>query len=447
VFNDTGMSFPLDGLELPAVVSRPVANADGERGYHTFANLIWHDWSFVAYFNARDKQPPVGVGTSLSGDSAQHVVDGRSLAGAVYKRRAGPGDLEWQLYYDRYRYHDNYDYATGTGIQPLQDINRGDWLDSQLTYELPLARVGTLTVGAAGTWELRNQQYNLADGVRQDFVSRPDRSAAFFAQQEWSVSPRWKLYGGLRVDESGHFGHFVSPRLAAVYQRSPRTVYKLVYGRPFRNPSAFEQFYNDGGLSYAPAAPLQPEAAHSFQASVERQVGPGFTVVVNASHYRIDRVIEAVPLDSGALQYRNSGADRSTGLEGELGGKLWRSLEASASASWQQAVGGRPVTWLANSPRVVSKARLGRPVAGGRLFLSAAFQYLSARNSWTGDRVGGAALFDGTATVRIHPRCDLQAGVRNALNRRYEDPIYLTVDRLRGDGRSAFLQLVWRVWE
>ena len=42
--------------------------------------------------------------------------------------------------------------------------------------------------------------------------------------------------------------------MAAVCQYSPRTVYKLVYGHPFRNPSAFEQYYNDGGLSYLAAS-------------------------------------------------------------------------------------------------------------------------------------------------------------------------------------------------
>jgi outer membrane receptor protein involved in Fe transport len=61
--------------------------------------------------------------------------------------------------------------------------------------------------------------------------------------------------------------------------------------------------------------------------------------------------------------------------------------------------------------------------------------------------LGGAVLADVTATVRIDSRFDLPAGVRNAFDRRYEDPIYLTTDRLRGDGRPIFLKLVCRVLE
>src|ERR1022692_3514957 len=117
--------------------------ADGERGYHTFAQLIWHDWSFTAYFNARDKQAPLGVGSSLMYDPGQYVVDSRNFASAVYRHAAGPGEIRWQTSYDQYRYHDRFDYPDAVGgIESEHDINRGDWVDSQLTYDVPLDGVG-----------------------------------------------------------------------------------------------------------------------------------------------------------------------------------------------------------------------------------------------------------------------------------------------------------------
>ncbi len=446
VFDDRGVSFPVDGLPVPAGVGNTVSNADGESGFHSFANLVWRGWSFTGYFNVRDKHVPVGLGTSLSGDAAQHVVDSRNLIEASYKRQIGPGQLQWRTAYDQYRYRDLYDYPIGDRIEPVRDINRGDWLDSSLTYDVPLKRVGPLTVGASGSWELRNLQYNLDDeGVVQDWTSRPNRGLALFAQQEWDVSKRWKLYGGVRWDYSRYFPAFVSPRVAAVFQASPRTVYKLVYGRPFRNPSTFEQFYNDGGLSYVAAPALKPETAHAFEASFERRIARNWTVILNGFHYRIENVIEALTLANGAQQYQNAGEYRSTGVEAELSGKLWNRLDASASTAWQNAVDGDGSGRLANAPCNVSKARLGLPIR--RLFLGGSLQYLSARNTANGAPLGGALLADGTATVRLGPAFDLEAGVRNALNRRYEDPIYLSIDRLRGDGRSAFLRLVWRPWE
>ena len=420
---------------------------DGERGYHTFAQLIWHDWSFTAYFNARDKQAPLGVGSSLTYDPGQYIVDSRNFVNAVYRHSIGPGEIQWQTSYDQYRYHDRFDYSQADGeVETEHDFNRGDWLDSQLTYEVPLSGVGPLTVGVSGSWDLRAQQYNLVDGVRLNYTNRPQRAVAFFAQQQWKLSSRWQLYAGVRLDETRYYGHAVSPRLALVYQQSPRTVYKVVYGRPFRNPSAFEQFYHDDGLSYAQAPPLRPEVADTFEASLERRIAGNWTVVARGYNYTIEHVIDSVTLPSGAQQYQNTGRDITRGAEFSLTDKLWERAEGSVSSSFGHASGGGAMATLANSPAVISKARLGVPL-GGRWYLAGSLQYLSSRLSWTGDRLSGMALADFTVTTKINRRFELQGGVRNAFDKRYEDPIYLAVDRVAGGGREAFLRLVCRVWE
>jgi iron complex outermembrane receptor protein len=451
VFEDTGISLPLSGMALPpgAPSSGVVPDVDGERGYHTFANLIWRHWSFTAYFGNRDKRVPIGVGTSLSGDPAQHAVDSRDLAGATYTRQAAGGEIRWQVFYDRYRYRDLYDYpadGAGSAVEGMRDYNLGDQLDTQLTYAVPLARVGTLTAGVEGFLDLRSLQYNLVDGVEQDIAGRTNRGGALFAQQECKLTSRWSLHGGLRLDGTRNYGHFLSPRLAAVYRYSPRTVYKLVYGHPFRNPSAFEQYYNDGGLSYLPAPPLHPESAHTFQGSMERRVGRDWTLTAAGFHYLIQHVIDAVSDADGVQQYRNTGNIRTTGGELEMSGKLPGGIETTASAVWQNAAGGQPAAWLPNSPRQLAKFRLGIP-AGRRLFASADWQYTAARAAVMGERLGGFPLAGAAATLRLGRRCDLVAGVHNLFGRRYEDPIYLTVDRIPGDGRSAFLKLVLKVWE
>jgi iron complex outermembrane receptor protein len=448
VFQDAGIALPLAGLALPAgaPASGVVSNADGERGYHSFGNLIWRHWSFTAYFNSRDKQPLVGLGTSLSGDPAQQVVDSRDLVGATYTREAGAGEIRWQVFYDRYRYRDLYDYPVGETVEGVSDFNVGDRMDSQVTYSLPLARMGTLTGGVEGFCDLNSLQYNVVAGVRQDIAGRNNFGGALFAQQEWKLASRWALHGGLRLDETRNFGHFLSPRLAAVYQYSPQTVYKLVYGHPFRNPSAFEQYYNDGGLSYAAAPPLHPESAHTFQGSMERRVARDWTLTTAGFYYLIQHVIDAVTEPDGVQQYQNTGEIRSGGGELELSGKLRGGIETTASAVWEDTSGGQPAAWLANSPREIAKLRAGTPT-GRRVFASGALQYISARATGMGGRLGGFLLADATATVRLNRRFDLVAGARNLFNKRYEDPVFVAADRVPGDGRAVFLKLVLRVLE
>jgi iron complex outermembrane receptor protein len=179
---------------------------------------------------------------------------------------------------------------------------------------------------------------------------------------------------------------------------------------------------------------------------MERRVGRGWTLTAAGFHYLIQHVIDAVSDPDGVEQYRNTGEIRSSGGELELSGKLPSGIETTASAVWQNASGGQPRAWLPNSPRQLVKFRVGAP-AGRRVFASADCQYTSARAAVLGGRLGGFPLAGANVTARLNRRFDLVAGVRNLFDRRYEDPIYLSVDRVPGDGRSVFLKLVLRVWE
>jgi hypothetical protein len=88
--------------------------ADGverQRGYHIFAQTVWHNWSFTALANRRDELVPIGYfGTTFNGRGTQSE-DGRSFVEAAYSRPVRKDhELNWRFYYDRYRYSGRYDY-------------------------------------------------------------------------------------------------------------------------------------------------------------------------------------------------------------------------------------------------------------------------------------------------------------------------------------------------
>jgi outer membrane receptor for ferrienterochelin and colicins len=285
-----------------------------------------------------------------------------------------------------------------------------------------------------------------ASPVREDRlrVSKPDRTYAGFVQAEWQVSYRWKAYTGMRYDVSANYRDAVSPRLALVYEQSPKTSYKFVYGRPFRNPSAYEQYYDDNGLTAVAAGPLRSETAHTLEVSVERKLSTGVTATLTAYQYRLQHLIEAVYLDGGISQFHNMAGARSTGIEAEVAGKPRTWLESAASWTYQRATAFPSREELTNSPRHIAKVRAGVPLARNLLFLSAAARYVSSRATLSGPPVGGATLFDLTlSTDRISRQFDFVAGVRNSLSRRYEDPVGLLIDRLQTEGRVVFVKLIW----
>jgi iron complex outermembrane receptor protein len=452
-FDNTGQDLNFPEFNSPETNYGRSIDMDGEYGYHTFANLVWKDWNITAYFNNRVKTPPVAWADSVFDDTGSRVRDSRNFVAATYTRESGANrELRWQLYYDSYRYDDRFDYARSDGgLDDIRTLNRGDWVGSELTYRFPVAKLGDLTLGTQGNFELRNLQEGIQaapDNSLLSRVSEPDRTFALFAQQEWNLSRRWKAYLGLRFDDSINFGHFLSPRLALVYQRSPKTVYKFIYGRPYRNPSAFERYYDDGGYSQLANPALRQETAHTFEVSAERKLRPNISLLLDLYHYRISNLISAVTLPGNVQQYVNGAQNHSTGIEAELSGKLPQGFEADASFAFDVAndIGTRDD--LPNSPRRIGKLRLARAFLKNKLTMSAATQYLSARDTVSDTAVRPVLLEDITFGTRgLHPNFDLRFGVRNLLNWHYDDPVYVAIDQMRQDGRSLFIKLIWHTRE
>jgi outer membrane receptor for ferrienterochelin and colicins len=431
-----------------------VRGADGERGFHTFANLIWRNWSFTAFFNSRQKKPPIAWDDSaIFGDAGAHVQDERNFIGAAYTRDIGKsGKLRWSTYFDQYRYDDRFDYQDGGTVEDLRNEALGDWMDSQLTYSFEAGRAGTLTLGVAGSFEFHNLQHDYAISPNYEnvlYVSRPNRQAAVFAQEELRLARKWKAYLGVRFDASKNFDNNVSPRVALVYEHSLKSTWKFVYGRPFRNPSVYEQYFQDG-LSLVQAPKLRPETAQTFEASFERRLGREWSAIATGYQYRLNDLIHVVYPNGGLPGwYANSTHDRASGVEGELKGKLRGGIEASVSVALQWAIArGLSSDPLPDSPRNIDKIRIGVPFARGKVFASAAASYMSSRETVSDGRLGPVLLSDFTlTTLHLHPDFDLEAGVRNAFNSRYFDPIGLAVDRIQENGRSVFVKLLWHARE
>src|SRR5215469_15370587 len=78
----------------------------------------------------------------------------------------------------------------------------------------------------------------------------------------------WTLGG--RLDDSHNHQLLLTPRIALIYQPSPASAVKMLYGSSFRNPSSFEQFYQDG-LTQIGNPGLQPERMQTFELVFERR--------------------------------------------------------------------------------------------------------------------------------------------------------------------------------
>ena len=148
------------------------------------------------------------------------------------------------------------------------------------------------------------------------------------------------------------------------------------------------------------------------------------------------------------MQYQNLGHRRSTGVEFELRSTAWKRLEAAGSFAMQKAVGADSADRLPNTPGRIGKFRAATPLAHNKLTLAGGLEYLSSRMTNGGNMVRPVWLLDTTlSTLRLTRHFDLVAGMRNALNWQYDDPVDLSVDQIRRNGRTFYVKFIFSVDE
>jgi outer membrane receptor for ferrienterochelin and colicins len=462
VFNDDGPSLYFPEFDSAATNYGRASGADGERGYHAFANLIWRNWSFIGTVGDRLQNVPTAWYGTVFNDSGTWVQDERGFVEAAYQRDL-PGDrqIRWRTYYDQYRSENRFDFQgdnpfalafdpSAAGVYAVDARNgaNGDWLGSQLTDRFRVPHLGFLTIGGEGTWDLRASQFGREVWpTRQDLlvVNRLDRKAAAFFQQEVELSSRWKLYLGGRLDGSRYHGVSFSPRFAVIYQPSPSVAWKLLYGNAFRNPSQFEEFYADG-VSRVGNPSLRPEHLESWEGIYERQLAKRFTVLGNAYYYDLDHWIIAAPVGDGLTQFQNTSSISAAGIEVEATAEITKRVRADASLAVQNLLNPSSGTSV-NSPARVGKFLLDAPLFRDRFSASAALQYLSARRTLAGNSVGSEYLVNLSLASRglLPAGFEAQFGIRNLLNWHYSDPAEVPqmMDTVPQDGRSFFVRISW----
>jgi outer membrane receptor protein involved in Fe transport len=447
VMNANGQSpifFPQ--FDTPPTNYGNAIDMNAEQAYHFFGSVTWRNWTVTSAFAGHDIVQPVSFGNTIFNDRGTAAGDNRDFIEAAYTRQIAGGTLRWRTYYDSYHFLGREDFALPDGgIEDNRSSLWGNWIGSQLTYRWRPIPLGEITAGLEAKFDIRNLQedYDVSPvPVQYLKTSNPDRNLALILQDEKTLSRRWKLDLGLRFDYSAYRQGFVSPRAALIYQRSAWT-YKFLYGRSFRNPSAFQLFYSDG-LADAANPSARAESADTFEADLEHKLSKRLTLLISAYGYELRDFLVGEYLPNGLLQYQNDGRIRAEGLELEINGHPENWLEMTASYAVQRARDNSSEGVLANSPDYLGKLRLAVPL-GRRFDLSGGMQYEGRRDTSADATLPSAYLADFTLTSkRLLSNFDIRLGLRNAFNLRYSEPVALnpTVDSMPQPGRTFFVELI-----
>jgi outer membrane receptor for ferrienterochelin and colicins len=440
-------------FDSPATNNGIADNADADRSYNIFADIIYRDFNIHIVQASRTKHIPTASFGTVFNDSRTRTTDARSYLDIQYHHLFGSWETLGRASYDWYDYHGMYiyDYA-GRGIPPYTenyDAANGTWWDFQGDASRVFFKRHKVTLGTEFRKDIQQQQVNYDIQPYSPYLD-DHRSAqvwALYFQDEYSIRKSLGFVLGLRSDWHQKFGNTLSPRVGLLFTPKPNTDVKATYSWAFRAPNSFESFYS-GNNSNTVNASLKPERIRSWELDVEHRFGKTYYVSGAGFLNRIDDLIrQRIDPLSGRPFYTNSTPEQTKGIEFELGAKWPGGMEGAISHSLQDPrnmVSGRVLT---NAPKQLSKVNLSVPLLQEKLFASAEAQYTSRRRTIAGTVLGGFFIMNATLySRRLGKDLDLSASLYNVFDKRYADPADLQHEQasIPQDGRNFRVKLVFR---
>lgn len=248
-----------------------------------------------------------------------------------------------------------------------------------------------------------------------------------FGLYQW-LSPHEELQLSERYDHNQQFGDHYTGSAQWAYRWSDALRLTASYGTAFKAPS-FDDLY----FPFFGDPTLRPETSRSIEVGLNGR-WRAFSWAANAYQTRINDLIEFSPVTFGAS---NIDRARIQGLEAQLAGQVarWR---AQLQATWldPRDTGVNDGELLPRRARYTARLDLDRDTGdfsvGATLFESGP-RYEDPANT---QRLGGYGALDVRTGWRFRPRWELQALLKNVLNKDYETALYYNQP-----GRSAYLTL------
>ena len=258
-----------------------------------------------------------------------------------------------------------------------------------------------------------------------DYAVQSRNDIGVFGLYQWSAE-HVELQLSLRHDHNQQFGGHETGSAQWAYRWSDALRLTVSYGSAFKAPT-----FNDLYFPFYGDPTLRPETSHSTEVGLDGHWSV-LNWAVNAYQTWIDDLIEYDPETFGAA---NIDRARIRGVEMQLGARVsaWRA-QLQVTVLDPRDVGVDYGELLPRIPQYTARLDADRDIGkfsvGATLFQSGP-RFEDPANT---ERMGGYGTLDLRAAWRFRARWEMQALLKNALNRDYETALYYNQP-----GRSAYL--------
>lgn len=430
-----------------AVNEGVVTDADRDSASSLFGSLSVGRFSIRGAAVHREKRVPTASFGTVFGDGRERTIDARAFVSGVYDGPIGRGWMGTaRAGYDYYRYHGDYPFDYGSdGIAVYDDHAVTHAVSGELTARRRLGQRHQVTAGLEVRRNLRTHQFSRSIFGEDVNVNAPSANLGIYAQDEIRPAKWLIVNGGIRFDRLSVFGTRVTPRAAIVVLPSPRTAVKLLHGRAFRAPNAYERFYYSVNRRLGDI--LQPEQIVTTELVWEQILSKAWRVAASAFSYDIDRIIEqrsaAGTDDLVALYFANVGRSSGRGIEAEIEFRLESGIVARASHAFTNVTPEHEQTRVSNSPGQLSTVAVQLPVS--ELTIGVDGRFVGERLALDGSAVPGFFVPNVTVSSPAGGRLAFSLSVYNVFNRRHADPgaEEHTQSAIQQDGRTVLARFTF----
>lgn len=446
-FERSGQDLYYPEFDTPDQNNGVAQHLDYDRAQYLFAKFAYGDFNISAGYGNRTKGVPTAPYQSVF-DTPQSTTDTHSFINVKYNHAVTDGlELASEVYWERYDYH--MDALYGTPALETLDGDKAIWYGADVHATLTSIPRNKLVVGASLMRDASRDQYNYDTDPYQLILNdrRSSNSVGVYAEDEIKLPWRFTLTAGLRVDRESISGTNVSPRLALNYKPTSADTFKLIYGRAYRAPNAYELYYTILGAGGQQGNPsLKAEHITTTEFVYDRAFGENAHGTVSLFQYDIrDLITETLDPSSGLYVFDNVQRARARGVELAYEQNLGSVAKVRASYSWQLARDSATRDVLQNSPRHLGKLNVTVPLFHHAARIGAEMRCESARLSAAGSAPGYCLGNVTIGSTRLIPHADVSFSVYNVTNKVYADPAgpNFTQDVIPQQSRTFLLKLVY----
>ena len=370
----------------------------------TFTGQFWWKALTIQWsMNSHDKHLPTGEYSTLLGDDRTHQIDTRYMAEARFEPQLTSAIQSLSRAHVNYYEYGGYFASTPENGGLSHETYKGLWAGIEQRFVFVPGSAARFTVGG----EIQNH-FNADQWAANEVFSAPATSGvllddhrtfqvgAGYAVADLTPVHAVKLSLGGRYDAYSTFGGSFNPRIAVILKPYEAGNVKIMFGKAFRAPSVYEQFFNEPGIQ-VPNSKLTPEQMYSAEIEYSHRITPTVVGLVSVYENVISNLIQNVtdPVDPtlGSIYQNTSTPVATMGAEAELRKEWKEGWMASASYSFARSVFLRDsslssIASLArdptfrevpNAPEHLASVRGGAPILGRALMAMTRLAYTSAR--------------------------------------------------------------------